>query len=146
MILPRNACFLCALCGNVTAFFFSAPKYIVQNPLWQIQVFPEFINIMIENNPLHKSGAKSTLYIVALEVFRYCRTFLFVIIFFVLPWRYVRSQLQCIYPYLVMTLEIDPKLPVSCGTLLLNLKSDWSTTKCHHNFHLNICHCQTFLP
>ena len=39
MIFPRNACFLCALCGNINAFFFSAPNYTVQNPLWKIQVY-----------------------------------------------------------------------------------------------------------
>ena len=26
LIFPKNSCFLCALCGNVTAFFFLAPK------------------------------------------------------------------------------------------------------------------------
>ena len=33
LIFPRNACFFCVLCGNVTAFFFSATKYTVQNLL-----------------------------------------------------------------------------------------------------------------
>ena len=69
LIFPRNACFLCALCGNATAFFFSAPKYTVKNPLWKIQLCPEFINVMIENNQSHKSGAKSTLYNVAMKGF-----------------------------------------------------------------------------
>ena len=66
VIFPRNVCFLCALCGNVTAFFFYAPKYTVQNPLWKRQVCPEFINVMIENNMSHNSGAKSTLCNVAM--------------------------------------------------------------------------------
>ena len=35
MIFPRNACFLCALCGKVTALFPFAPKYTVQNPFWK---------------------------------------------------------------------------------------------------------------
>ena len=60
-ISPKNACFLCAFCGNVTAFFSFVPKYTVQNPLWNKQVCPKFINVIIENNLLHKSGAKSTL-------------------------------------------------------------------------------------
>ena len=66
---PRNACFLCALCGTVTAFFSFAPKNTVQNLLWKIQIYPEFINVMIENNLSHKSGAKSTLCNVAMKDF-----------------------------------------------------------------------------
>ena len=30
---PKNACFLCELCRNVTAFSFFVTKYTVQNPL-----------------------------------------------------------------------------------------------------------------
>ena len=62
MIFPRNACFLCARCGKVTALFSFALKYTVQNPLLKMQLFPEFINLMIKNNLSHKSAAKSTLY------------------------------------------------------------------------------------
>ena len=69
MIFPRNVCFLCAMCGNVTAFFYFAPKYTVQNPLLKIQLFPAFINVMIENNLFHKSGAKSTLYNAVMKYF-----------------------------------------------------------------------------
>ena len=69
LIFPRNACFLCALCSNVTAFFFSAPNYTVNNPLWKRQVCPTFINILIENNLSHKSGAKSTFCNVAMKNF-----------------------------------------------------------------------------
>ena len=39
-ISPKNACFLCAICGNVTAFFYFAPKYTVKNPLWNKQAYP----------------------------------------------------------------------------------------------------------
>ena len=53
--------FFCALCGNVTDFFSFAPKYIVQNPLWNKLVYFEFNNVMIENNLSHKYGAKRTL-------------------------------------------------------------------------------------
>ena len=60
---------------------------------------------------------------------------------FIFPWLDVRPQLQCIYPYLLMTLEWNPKLLVSCGTLLLNIKSNWSIANCHHTFHLNVRHC-----
>ena len=69
MIFPRNSCFLCAMCGNVTIFSFSDPKYTVQNPLWKRQLFPAFINVMIENNMSHKSGANSTFYKVVMKVF-----------------------------------------------------------------------------
>ena len=34
LISPKNACFLWALCVNVTVLFSFAPKYTVQNPLW----------------------------------------------------------------------------------------------------------------
>ena len=40
MIFPRNACFLCALCGNVTESFFFDPKNTVQKTLWKRQVCP----------------------------------------------------------------------------------------------------------
>ena len=69
LIFPRNASFLCALCGKVTALFYFAPKYMVKNPLWKRQVCPEFINVMSENNLSHKSGAKSTLCNVAMKDF-----------------------------------------------------------------------------
>ena len=51
---------------KVTTLLSFAPKYTVQNPLLKKQVCPEFINVMIENNLSHKSGAKSTLYKVAI--------------------------------------------------------------------------------
>ena len=41
----------------------------MQNPLWKRQVCPEFINVIIENNLWHKSGAKSTLCNVAMKDF-----------------------------------------------------------------------------
>ena len=66
-IFPRKPCFLCELCGKVTALSPFAPKYTVQNPLWKKQVCPAFINILIENNLSNKSGAKSTLCNVAIK-------------------------------------------------------------------------------
>ena len=69
MIFPRKACYLCALCGSVTALFSSAPKYTVQNPLWKRQVCPEFINVIFENNQSRNSGSKSTLCNVAMNFF-----------------------------------------------------------------------------
>ena len=39
-----------------------------RNPLWNKQVCPKFINIIIENNLLHISGAKSPLYNVSIKV------------------------------------------------------------------------------
>ena len=44
-------------CGNVTAFFYFALNYTVQNSLWNKQVCPKFNNVMIENNLSHNSGA-----------------------------------------------------------------------------------------
>ena len=39
LISPQNACLLCELCGNVTAFFPFATKHTVKKPLWNKQVF-----------------------------------------------------------------------------------------------------------
>ena len=69
MIFPRNSCFHCALSGNVAVLFYFYQKYIVQKPLLKRQVCSEFMNVMIDNNLSHKSGAKSTLYDVAMKVF-----------------------------------------------------------------------------
>ena len=60
-ISPKNACFFCALYGNVTTFFSLVPKYTVQNPFQNKLVCPKLINVLIENNLSHRSGAKSTL-------------------------------------------------------------------------------------
>ena len=42
-------------------------KYTVQNPLWNEQECPKFINVIIENNMPHKYGSKSTLCNVAMK-------------------------------------------------------------------------------
>ena len=42
-------------------FFYFLPNYNVHNPLWNKQVCTKFINVIIENNLLHISCAKSTL-------------------------------------------------------------------------------------
>ena len=60
-VLPKNSCFLCGLCGRVTAFFFSSPKFTVQNSLWNKQVCHKFITLIIENNLSNISGTKSML-------------------------------------------------------------------------------------
>ena len=52
-IYPKNACFLCAICGNVTESYSFSPKYILQNSLWNKQVCSKFINEIIENNLYH---------------------------------------------------------------------------------------------
>ena len=69
MIFPGKSCFLTVLCSNVTALSYFAPKYTVQNPLRKRHICPAFINVMMENNLSHKSGANSTLYKVATKVF-----------------------------------------------------------------------------
>ena len=67
-ISPKNEYFLCALCGKVTKFLFLAPKSTMQNHFWNKQVCTEFINVKMENNLSHKSGAKSTLFNVEIKV------------------------------------------------------------------------------
>ena len=66
--------------------------------------------------------------------FRYYCTFVFIFVLFVLPWRDVLPQLQCIYPYIIMILELNPKRLVSYGMLLPDLKSNWSIANYHHTF------------
>ena len=67
-VVTKNVCFLCDLCGNVTIFFSFSPKYTVQNPLWNKQIYTKFINVLIENNLSHRSGAESTLCNVAIKI------------------------------------------------------------------------------
>ena len=40
LIFPKNVCFLCELCGNVTVLLSFSPKYTLQNPFWNKQVCP----------------------------------------------------------------------------------------------------------
>ena len=67
-IPPKNTCFLCALCGRVTSCFFLLTNYNVKNSFWNKQVCPKLINITIENNLVHRSGAKIMLCNVAIKV------------------------------------------------------------------------------
>ena len=68
LISPQNACLRYVLCGKPTAFFSLSPKYTVQNPFWNKQACPKFINVILENNLSHISGAKSTVWNVAMKV------------------------------------------------------------------------------
>ena len=104
-ISTKNEYFRCALCGSVTTFFSFDIKYTVQNTLLNKQLCPEFINVMIENNMLHKSGAKSTLCNVAMKEFSWSsHVFIHTCPFFSL-WHDVRPQLQCVYPYIIINPE-----------------------------------------
>ena len=47
-VSPKNTCFLCALCGGVTEFFFPLSKYTAQNHLLNKEVYPKLINVIIE--------------------------------------------------------------------------------------------------
>ena len=91
-----------------------------ENPLWNKQVCPKLINVMIENNLSHKSGAKSSLCNVAIKESPLLSHIFICICPFFLPWRDVRTQLQCFYPYIIKNLESNWKPLVSCGTLLHN--------------------------
>ena len=51
---------LCTMWSCIRFFYFD-PKYTVQKPFWNKQVCPEFIKEIIETNPWHKYGVKSTL-------------------------------------------------------------------------------------
>ena len=117
-IYPKSACLLCALCVNVTVFLFFDPKYTVKKPLRNKQVCPKFINLMIENNLLHKSNAKIRCVMLRQKYLRYRCTCWFILVLFVSLWCDVCPQLQCVYPYLLIKLEWNPKLLVLCGTLL----------------------------
>ena len=67
-ISPKNACFRCALYGEVTAIFSLFPKYTVQNHFWNKQVHTKLINTMVEKNLSHRSSLKSKLCNVAMRV------------------------------------------------------------------------------
>ena len=60
-IIPKYECSRCALCGKVIAFSPCRQITPYQKPLLNKQVCTKFINIIIENNLSHRSGAKSTL-------------------------------------------------------------------------------------
>ena len=102
---PKDEFFLCALCGYVTEFFSFATKYTVQNPLCNKQICTKFINVMIENNPSHKSGAKSTLCNVSIKGSPLMSQNCIHACPFFLLWRDVRPKLQCVYPYILTNLE-----------------------------------------
>ena len=59
-IFTKNACFLCELCSDVNVLCSLSLKKTVQNPLWKIQVCPNFVNVILENIWLHKYGANIT--------------------------------------------------------------------------------------
>ena len=61
-VFTKNACFLCVMCSNVTALCSLSLKKTMQDPILNRQVCTEFINVIMENNWLHKSDANSTLY------------------------------------------------------------------------------------
>ena len=56
----KNECFLCALCGIVTAFFLLFPNYTMQKHFWNKQSCPKLINVIIKKIPSQRSGAKHT--------------------------------------------------------------------------------------
>ena len=63
--------FCLILCFNqkcVTAFCSLSLNKTVQNPLWKIQICPEFINLIMEYNWYHKFGVNGMLYNVAMKV------------------------------------------------------------------------------
>ena len=68
-VFTKNACFLCAMCGNTTAFYSISLEKIVQKTLWKIHLCCQFINLLMGNNWPHKSGTNSTLYNLAMKGF-----------------------------------------------------------------------------
>ena len=47
-IFTKSLYFLCAICGNITAFCWLSLKKTVQNTLWKRQVCPNFISIIMK--------------------------------------------------------------------------------------------------
>ena len=68
-VFAKNACFLCTLCYNVTAFCWLELNTTMQKPLWKSQVCPKFINLIMENNWLQKTRENSILYNVSMKGF-----------------------------------------------------------------------------
>ena len=102
-ISPKNVCFLCALCGKLTPLLSMYLNFTVQNTLWNKQVCPKFINVIIENNLSHRSGAQSMLCNVAIKV----SPLLLHILICTYPflWHDVRLHLQCVYPFRLTNLK-----------------------------------------
>ena len=96
-IFTKNACFLCAMYGNVTVLCSLSLKKNAQNHLWKSQVCPKFNNIIIENSRSHKYGANSTLYNVSMKGFLLLSHILFELILFVFMWQNSHLQLKYIY-------------------------------------------------
>ena len=97
-VFTKNACFCCELCINVTVFCLLSLNKTLKNPLWKSQLRPKLINVTTQNNQLHKSGANSTLYNLAMKGFPLPSHILFGLILFVLLWQ--NSHLQFWYIYL----------------------------------------------
>ena len=57
------------MCVNFTAFCLLSLKITLKNPLWKRQLCPKLINLIMENDWSHKSGANSNFYKVSIEVF-----------------------------------------------------------------------------
>ena len=66
-VFTNNACFLCALCSNFTALCWLSINKNMQKPSWKRHICTEFINLIIEKNQPHKSGANIMLYNVAMK-------------------------------------------------------------------------------
>ena len=66
-ISPQNACFPSALCGKVTVFSLCLQSTPYKT-LFKKKLCTKCINVIMENNLLHKSGAKIMLYNVAIKV------------------------------------------------------------------------------
>ena len=69
VFLTKHSCFRCVLCGNITALYSLELKKTMKTPLWKIQVCIKSINVIMENNWSHKSGANSTWYKIAMNGF-----------------------------------------------------------------------------
>ena len=67
-ISPQKACLLCALCGKATTSSPCHQSKPVKNPFLNKQVCTKFINLIIENNLSHRSGARSTSCNIAMKV------------------------------------------------------------------------------
>ena len=125
VVLTFLSYFLCMLCDNVTELYSSALNKTIQKTFWKMQICPKSINVIMENNWLHKYGANITLYNVAIKGLPLLSwMFIWTSPVFSLWWN-THLQLQCIYPFLLVSPVQNLKLLVSCDKLRLNLKYNW---------------------
>ena len=126
--------------------FSFAQNYTVQNPFWNQQECPKFINVIIENNPSHKSGAKSTLCNVAMKI-SLLSSHIFI---HTCPFCFAVTWCPSVTSMCLSVSYNEPGIKYKISGVMWHVapesKSNWSIAKCRQYFHYDIRHYQTYVP